>query len=88
MNVNLVEEENYDGCPNKDRNSSTSTNALSLDNPSDSIEDENWGMLSSITGIRWELFENASEIGEISQKMSQRAVCWMMTVCWSRNLSD
>ena len=36
--------------------------------------------------LRCELFENGEEAGEITQKMSQRAVSWIMTVCWSKNI--
>jgi hypothetical protein len=44
--------------------------------------------LASDSNYRLELFELTVEASEISQKMHQRAVSWMITVCWSKNLSQ
>jgi len=37
--------------------------------------------------FRRELFEKEVE-SEVSQKVHQRAVCWMITICWSKSLSQ
>ena len=36
--------------------------------------------------MRFDLFETIVEAVGISQKMHQRAVSWMITICWSKNI--
>ena len=38
--------------------------------------------------MRCELFEKAADLAGISQKVHQRAISWLITICWSKNLSQ
>ena len=38
--------------------------------------------------MRFDLFESVVEGVGISQKMHQKAVSWMMTICWSKNIGQ
>lgn len=41
-----------------------------------------------LSAFRAELFENSIGTSEVTQKVHQRAVSWMITVCWSKSLSQ
>lgn len=88
MNTNLAAEEDFESVPNKERYSSTSTGSSPAQDCSDCDLTPTHPLLPRLPALRTHLFENAAEGGEISQKVSQRAVCWVMTVCWTKDLTD
>ena len=38
--------------------------------------------------LRLDLFENGKEVAALSQRVVQRAVSWLMTLCWSKNFDQ
>lgn len=69
-----------------DRNSSST-------NTSESPEAVELPLMSPLTpfladNLRLSLFEGNSESIEISPKLNQRAVSWMITLCWSKNFNQ
>ena len=86
MNTNCTCEEDFGSLHFKERYSGTTCSSQSVEEPLDhdlSFEGE---LIPTNPDLRCELFENAEETGEVTQRMSQRAVSWIMTVCWSKNI--
>jgi hypothetical protein len=71
---------------NKERYSNTTCSSNSIEDSPDSECEIEVELIPSNQDLRFELFESEEHTQEMSQKMSQRAVSWIMTVCWARDL--
>lgn len=83
MNATIEEEL---ACHLKERYSATTCSSNSLEEPLDHDFSFEADLIPTNPDLRYELFESCEEGGEVTQKMSQRAVSWIMTVCWSKNI--